>query len=100
MTRYCSYLKQNYDILTRLGWVSDPLLLWEKVYGQKLKPGHTALGSPYMIRNKKAKCVRQKLETAISAKNDVPYLKQICIFCPYLLGLSKGFSRIKTEEKN
>jgi hypothetical protein len=42
-----SYVDENRDILTRLGWSSDPLLLWEKDFGllwekdfgQKLKPG-------------------------------------------------------------
>ena len=34
-----SYVDENRDILTRLGWMSDPLLLWEKDIGQKLKPG-------------------------------------------------------------
>jgi hypothetical protein len=40
LSRYCSYVKQNRDILVRLGWVSDPLLLWEKEHGQQLKPGN------------------------------------------------------------
>ena len=37
--RFMSYVDENRDILTRLGWMSDPLLLWEKDIGQKLKPG-------------------------------------------------------------
>ena len=35
-----SYVDENNDILIRLGWVSDPLLLYEKEFGQKLKPGN------------------------------------------------------------
>ena len=37
LPRYMSYVDENRDILTRLGWSSDPLLLWEKDFGQKLK---------------------------------------------------------------
>ena len=39
LPRFMSYVDENQDILTRLGWASDPLLLWEKDFGQKLKPG-------------------------------------------------------------
>ena len=35
-----SYVDENNDILQRLGWVSDPLLLYEKEFGQKVKPGN------------------------------------------------------------
>ena len=35
-----SYVDDNHDILTRLRWVSDPLLLYKKEFGQKLKPGN------------------------------------------------------------
>ena len=35
-----SYVDDNPDILTRLRWVSDPLLLYKKEFGQKLKPGN------------------------------------------------------------
>ena len=35
-----SHVDENNDILIRLGWVSDPLLLYEKEFGQKLKPGN------------------------------------------------------------
>ena len=35
-----SYVDENHNILTRLGWVSDPLLLYEKDFGQKLKAGN------------------------------------------------------------
>ena len=38
--RFCSYITENNDILVRLGWTSDPLLLWERDVGQKIKPGN------------------------------------------------------------
>ena len=34
LPRYMSYVDENRDILTRLGWSSDPLPLWEKDIGQ------------------------------------------------------------------
>ena len=40
-SRLCSYIAENHDILVHLGWLSDPLLLWEKDIGQKIKPGNT-----------------------------------------------------------
>ena len=35
-----SYVDGNNDILQRLGWVSNPLLLYEKEFGQKVKLGN------------------------------------------------------------
>ena len=40
MFRFKSYINENTDILTHLGWTSDPLLLWEKDFGQKIKAGN------------------------------------------------------------
>lgn len=39
MFRNHSFKAENQDVMTRCAWCSDPLLLWEKVFGQKIKAG-------------------------------------------------------------
>ena len=65
LSRFMSYVDENRDILTRLGWSSDPLLLWEKDIGQKLKPGQL--------------CDRRGNRVAVT--EEVPTGESLSLFC-------------------
>ena len=71
LPRYMSYVDENRDILTRLGWSSDPLLLWEKDFGQKLKPGQL--------------CDRRGNRVAVT--EEVPTGESLSLFCGSTLQL-------------
>ena len=39
LSRNFSFKAETNDVMTRCAWCTDPLLLWEKVFGQKIKAG-------------------------------------------------------------
>ena len=45
LPRLMSYLDENHDIMTRLRWTSDPILLWEKDPSSSTTRGATGLSS-------------------------------------------------------